>query len=299
MSLEIGSSCGPSGVIWEDGNCIPQGVIDPDPVALWVFDVLTPAVSAILVLIIVIHCFKTKTLTWSFLIATASATTWWLETFGDWGQHLLYSPQINHYTLDWWYTAPHNPVLMPITYALYWWAHAWAILRLVQYFQRRFMPNISLGQGILLLSIPFTWAWNVTVEGPATYYGLWTYDPPIGPAFEWERGTYWSYLWPSMLMVGWINLIAWMVGLPEEQNRCNRLERFFNLDRLLQRKGWFNESSSEAAINPSSGTWMFQVVRWLSWVVYFNVTFLLTLVLPLYLMRMVPAFHSYYLPMPW
>lgn len=301
MSMEIGSACGTRGVVWTDGRCIPQSVMNPDPQAVWGFDVLIPIVSAVLLAIIIYRCIREKCLTWSFLVATASATTWWLETFGDWGQHLLYSPKLNHYTLDWWYTAPHNPVLMPVTYALYWWAHAWAILRVVQYFRKNMLTTISMGLGIILLSVPFTWLWNIVVEGPATYFGLWTYDPPIGPGIEWPRGSYWPILWPSMLMVGWINLIAWMVGLPEESNHLNKLERFFHLQKLLQRAGWSKSASGSdaGAVNPVSGNWKFQSIRWLCWVAFFNVTFLLTLVLPLFLMRMVFAFHSEYLPIPW
>jgi hypothetical protein len=260
-----------------------------------VFDVVTPALAAVLLAVIVWDCLRKRTLTWSFLIAIASATTWWLETFGDWAQHLLYSPVLRHYTLDWWYTAPHNPDLMPVTYALYWWAHAWAILRLAQWLRGKW-PNLTLGQGILLLSAPVTFLWNLVIEGAATYLGWWTYDPPIGPALVWERGTYWPLTWPVFLMMGWINLIAWMVGLPEEQNRINRLERFFRLDRLLAKAGWSKVSGSS---NPMAGNWRFQSVRLLAWILYFNVTFALTLNLPLFLMRMIPGFHSDYLPLPW
>jgi hypothetical protein len=294
----VGSPCGPDGVIWEDGICLPQGIIDPT--APWIFDIVTPALAAVLLIIIFYHCARDRTLTWSFLIAIASATTWWLETFGDWAQHLLYSPVLHHYTLDWWYAAPHNPVLMPVTYALYWWAHAWAILRLAELVLRKW-PALTLGQGILILSLPVTFLWNLVIEGAATYLGWWTYDPPIGPAIAWERGTFWPLTWPVCLMIGWINLIAWMVGLPEEQDRLNRLDRFMGLHRLLARVAWLKTGveQPEAVHNPALGNWKFQIVRLLSWIVFFNITFALTLNLPLFLMRMIPAFHSYYLPMPW
>jgi hypothetical protein len=288
------SACGPPGSIWQDGTCLPAGIINPDPVAVWIFETGTPLFSAIIVAFLLYKSLQQKTLTWSLLIAIASASCWWLETNGDWSQHLLYSPVLSHYTLNWPYTSPHNPNYMPITYALYWWAHAWAVLRLVGWVQKRHFPNLTLGMGILLFSVPFTWGWNIIVEGPATWAGLWTYDPPIGPAIEWARGTYWPVLWPSMLMVVWINLIAWMVRLPEEQNELNRIERLFNLGGLLGKPGW---SRGEGG-NPMLGTARFQAVRLLCWVIFFNVTFALTLNLPLFVMRMWGGFHSNYLPLP-
>jgi hypothetical protein len=294
MTIPIGSACGPHGVIWQDGTCLPAGIINPDPIAVWIFETGTPLLSAVIVAFLIYKSIQQKTLTWSILIALASASCWWLESNGDWSQHLLYSPVLSHYGLSWPYTSPHNPNYMPITYALYWWAHAWAILKLVAWVQQRYFPNLTLGQGILLFSIPFTWAWNIVIEGPATWAGLWTYDPPIGMAIEWARGTYWPMLWPSLLMVGWINLIAWMVKLPEEQGELNRIERFFRLGVLLAKPGWSRGESSVA--NPMLGTAKFQLVRLLCWVLFFNVTFALTLNLPLFLMRMVFGFHSEYLP---
>jgi hypothetical protein len=170
---------------------------------VWIFETGTPLLSALIVAFLVYQSIRQKTLTWSILIALASASCWWLETNGDWSQHLIYSPVLSHYRRDWPYTSPRNPNYMPITYALNWWAHAWAILKLVAWMQRRYFPAMTLGQGILIFSVPFTWAWNIVVEGPATWVGLWTYDPPIGVAIEWARGTNWPMLWPSLLMVGW------------------------------------------------------------------------------------------------
>lgn len=297
MTRQSGTVCGPHGVIWHDGRCLPRGIVSPNAVAVWIFDTGVPLLAALIVAVLVYRSIKGRTLTWSVLIATSSASCWWLETFGDWAQHLLYSPVLKHGHLAWWCTTPHNPIFMPITYALYWWAHAWAILRLVQWAKTSMLPKLTLGQGIVLFSIAFTWAWNIAVEGPATWAGLWTYDPPIGPALEWARGTYWPILWPSLLMVGWINLIAWMVGLPEEQTRLNRIERLFGLGGVLARSGW-SRAADRSEGDPTRGTLKFQILRWLSWVVFFNVTFALTLVLPLFLVRMAFGLHSYFLPLP-
>ncbi len=133
-----------------------------------------------------------------------SAMTFWQETFGDWAQHLSYSPEFNHYTLTWKWAARHNPLWMPLMYAAYWVAHAWAILRLAQWYQRRRAARgrpVGLGVAIMALTIPVTWLWNFAIEGFAAYMGWWSYDPGIGPVIDMGRGN-WPLLWPMTLMLG-------------------------------------------------------------------------------------------------
>lgn len=312
---------GGEGVVYEDGNCIPQSIVDTG--AAWVINIAVPIASAIFLAFIIWNCLRERRLTWWLLTAVASASTFWLETFGDWGQHLLYTPEVWHYTLPFDMTAPHNPVMMPFLYALYWVAHTWAILKLAQWVMRT--RGWGLGKAILVLSAPLTFVWNVIVEGAATYVGLWTYDPPIGPAIDWTTvggAGYWPLLWPVMLMFGWINLIAYVVGQPEESGRFNRLERFFRLDRLITRPGWSRDElvtyvpasrplsgggtvalavrpqPARAAVEagPDQGTRRFQAVRVAAWLAFFNVTFALTLDLPLIAVRVIGGLDSPYLP---
>jgi hypothetical protein len=100
MTNPIGSACGPAGIIWQDGTCLPAGIIKADPIAVWIFEAGTPLLSAIIVAFLIYKSIRQKTLTWSILIALASASCWWLETKGDWSRHLLYSPVLSHYSLD-------------------------------------------------------------------------------------------------------------------------------------------------------------------------------------------------------
>lgn len=284
--------CPPGGVRWEDGHCVPQGLLDAQYV--WLLDIVVPVLSAIMLIIIARDCIRRRLLSWWMLVAIASASCWWLETFGDWGQHLAYSPLFAHYVIEWPYAGRHNPYWMPLTYAIYWAAHTWIILRLAQWLMRK-RPGLTLGWSIILLSMPVTWIWNLIVEGTAAQLGWWTYDPGIGPVVELARGN-WPLLWPVALMFGWINLIAWMVGPPEEEVQLNRLERFMGLHRLLQRPHWRQAGTAAGTSNPSAGNAGFQLVRLLAWIVYFQVTFLLTLNLPLLLLRVITGWDSPYLP---
>jgi hypothetical protein len=160
------------------------------------------------------------------------------------------------------------------------------VLRLAQWLQRR-RPGTSLGVAILLLTAPVTFLWNLVVEGAATAAGLWTYDPPIGPAIRWANGAHWPLMWPVLLMFGWINLIAWMVGPPEEQHQPNKIERLFGLAGRL---------APSAAGDPTHGGARFQAVRLLVWIVFFNLTFALLLDVPLLAMRVLGGFNSPFLP---
>jgi len=283
--------CPARGSLWSDGRCLPNAILHPTGV--FGMEVAVPVLSAIMLVFIVRKCLRARSLTWSFLLAVASASTFWLETFGDWAQHLLYTPYLHHYTVPIQQSAPHNPVVMPLTYAIYWWAHAWVILRLASWGRQRF-PKIGMGTAILSLSAPVTFLWNLIVEGTTTYFGIWTYDPPIGPAIHWPNGAYWPLLWPVMLMMGWINLIAWMVRLPEEQHEPNGIERLFKLDKLLSNPGWTRGGNNTSDMQ--AGNVRFQLLRLAVWIAFFNVTFALALNLPLYFMRVLGGFGSVWLP---
>lgn len=274
----VADICPQGGVLWTDGRCVPEGLVGAP--ATWVLDVAIPVFAAVMVAVMVRDAIRKRRLTWWLLLSVCSAMCWWLETFGDWGQHLSYSPEFRHYTLDWVGTAPHNPYWMPLMYAVYWVAHAWAILRLAQYIQRR-RPSLSLGKAIMVLTIPVTWVWNLAIEGYAAYMGWWTYEPPIGPFLDMGRGN-WPLLWPMLLMFTWINLIAWMVGPPEDENQLNRIERLFRLDRLL------------SSPDPTSGSWRFQLVRFLSWTAFFQVSFAACFLVPLMGVRAVTGWDTPY-----
>lgn len=271
------------GLHWQDGRCVPQGLVDPPGECL--LDTAVPCAALLILLYFIYRSVQEKRLTWWLMISLSAASTFWLETFGDWGQHLSYSPNFRHYSLPLPFTAPHNPAWMPFMYAVYWVLHTWAILRAAQWFQKR-RPGTGIGVAILVFSVPLTFVWNILVEGYAAYMGWWTYDPPIGPYLDMGRGNF-PLLWPMLLMFTWPNLISWLVGLPEERG-FNRLERWSGFERtLLARTG---------VPDPAAGGWKMQLWRMLTWLVVFQVTFVLCFMVPLLSLRLVSGWHSFYLP---
>lgn len=283
-----GEPCaGGAGVHFADGRCVPSGIVDPPMQAL--LDWVIPAAAILILVGLVVSSVRQRRMTWWLMISLASASTFWLETFGDWGQHLLYSPNFLHYTLPLPMTAPHNPAWMPFMYAVYWVLHTWAILRVAQWFQGR-RPGMGIGRAIILFSVPLTFLWNIFVEGTAAYMGWWTYDPPIGPYLDMGRGNF-PLLWPMLLMFTWPNLIAWLVGLPEESGQLNRLERWFGFEQRL--RAHFGD---RAPPEPGAGGRGLQLQRLGIWIAAFQLTFILCLILPNAGLRLVTGWSSFYLP---
>lgn len=298
-----GESCNAgAGLVWQDGLCLPKGLFDPP--AGWVLDYLTPVLSIIVLIFLIQQSIKKGKPTWWLMIAIAAASTWWMETAGDWGQHLLYSPTFNHYHVDWAISAPHNPMWMPFTYAIYWAGHTWAILRLAQWYQKRH-AGVSLGKAIMVFTVPLTFVWNIAVEGTAAYMGYWTYNPPIGPYLDMGRG-FFPLMWPMLTMFIWPNLISWLVGLPEEQG-LNQLEKFVGLGRWRATAATQLPAAKVGAMAVAGGGtasvavarqggMSFEALRLLAWIVVFNVTFFVALVVPLIGVRLLTNWGSFYLP---
>ncbi|QQD17302.1 hypothetical protein I6N98_13125 [Spongiibacter nanhainus] len=275
---------GGDGVFWLDGKCVPEGIVDP-PMP-WLLNYLIPALAILVLIVLVRDSIKKGELTWWVLMCIASASTFWLETFGDWGQHLLYSPNFHHYALDLPFTAPHNPAWMPFMYAVYWVLHTWAILELAKFYQRRH-PGASLGKAIIVFTVPLTFVWNIAVEGTAAYMGWWTYDPPIGPYLDMGRGNF-PLMWPMLTMFIWPNLISWLVGAPEESGP-NRLERLCGLSQSFK----FDNNDSSLALGTTASA---PLMRLAAWVAIFNVTFIICLIVPLLGLRLLTGWDSLYLP---
>src|SRR3546814_14220182 len=105
-----------------------------------------------------------------------------METMGDWGQHLVYSPALPaHHLLDWlpWKT-PNDPAFMPFAYAVFWGIHANVILWLRQLLQRRY--GWSMLRASLVLALHVHYAWDFTIVGVATTKGGGPENPGIGPS---------------------------------------------------------------------------------------------------------------------
>lgn len=276
-----------------------------------------------------------------------------METIGDWGQHLIYSPKFaRHHLLDWLpLKTPNDPVFVPFAYACYWTTHSVLLMYLAPKLQQRW-KTLTLLQAVVILSIPVNYALDITQEGVCTYLGYWTYgkskflgtngkpltkttDPGFGLVIQWPGGGRQPLTWPILLMTGWPNFIAYWAGKPPLY-KLNIIERAFQLHRFTEPKpacvmgNVSDEESSEHTpllldVSPpktagftvkeffSSATlrqqhdaqcdyrilipvWKFELYRFGAWFVTFQISFFVSLVIPLVLLRYISGRGSIYIP---
>ncbi len=294
------------------------------PSGMWFFNWVVPVIGTVFIMLAAADVVRRRRLTWGFLFLFNSLAVYWMETIGDWGQMLLYSPAfVRHHLLDWLpLKTPNDPLFMPFSYAVYWGFHALLILWLSQWVATRL--DWSLLKAMVVLAIPVNYAWDFLVEGTATAMGWWTYDPGIGPVLQWSSGTRITLLWTIGLMCLWPNLIAYWAGKPPIRG-LNHLERFCRLDRFTKSKHPRHTMvSGTAAVTaapsglglvtqPSPLTkqrefddflnyevtiprWRFELMRLGAWFVGFQISFFLLLIVPLVAMRTLTGADSAYVP---
>lgn len=302
----------------------PPALLDPSGV--WFFNWVIPIVGGLVVLLAVIDTIRRRRLTWGFLFLTNSMLVYWMETVGDWGQQLVYSPAFaEHHLLDWLpLKTPNDPWFMPFAYACYWTVHAWIVLKIGQYLVRRF--GWSLLTAIAVLAVPVNYAWDFLVEATAAAMGWWVYDPGIGPHIEFANGGKFTLLWTIGLMTFWPNIIAYWAGKPPIRT-LNHFERFLGLQRFTRPKAPGRETATTHDGNGVARAstlvaeqrtpthvdktvefdgfldyevtiprWKFELARFGAWFVIFQISFFAMTVLPLLIMRVVTGSHSIYVP---
>ncbi|OFB36705.1 hypothetical protein BA059_22690 [Mycolicibacterium sp. (ex Dasyatis americana)] len=282
-----------------------------------------PIVGSIFIVLAITDVVRRRRFTWGFLFLFNSMAVYWMETIGDWGQQLFYSPAFaEHHLLDWLpLKTPNDPVFMPFAYAVYWGVHALLVLYLSQWLSAR--TNWSMLQSMLALAIPVNYVWDFLVEGTAAYFGWWTYDPGIGPVLEWSTGGRITLLWTIGIMCIWPNLIAYWAGKPPIVG-LNHLERFCRLERYTAPKARTTTDPSSAlstthlnmgglAVEVDRRTkqqefddhlnydvtiarWKFELMRLGAWFVGFQVTFFFLTVFPLVILRIITGTDSPYIP---
>ena len=291
-----------------------------DPTGMWFFNWVIPIAGSVFIVLVVADVVRRRRLTWGFLFLFNSMAVYWMETAGDWGQMLFYSPAFaEHHLLDWLpLKTPNDPLFMPFAYAVYWGVHALLVLWLSQWVSSRF--GWSMLKSMVVLAIPVNYVWDFVVEGTATAMGWWTYDPGIGPVLEWDSGGRITLLWTIGIMCTWPNLIAYWAGKPPVRG-LNHLERFCGLDRFTRVKMPVREPASvtlpagaaAVATQPALLTktqefddflnyevaiarWKFELMRLGAWFVGFQVSFAIFLVGPLIILRAVLGADSAYVP---
>lgn len=299
------------------GHLIPP--VTENPTGVWFFNWVIPIAGAGFIVLSVADVVRRRRFTWGFLFLFNSMAVYWMETVGDWGQMLFYSPAFTqHHLLDWLpLKTPHDPLFMPFAYAVYWGVHALLVLWLSQRLSVRM--GWSMLKSMLVLAVPINYVWDFIVEGLATAMGWWTYDPGIGPVLEWSSGGRITLLWTIGLMCTWPNLIAYWTGKPPIRG-LNHLERFCGLDHFTTAKRPLREAvpvrgpaTLGLATRPQRMTkteefddflnyevtiarWRFELMRLGAWFVGFQITFFLFLVGPLLALRAVLGAQSPYVP---
>lgn len=281
---------------------VPPALLDP--AAPWVFSWVIPIVGGGIVVLAMADSIRRRRLTWGFLFLVNSMLVFWMETLGDWGQHLVYSPHFaHHHLLDWMpVKTPYDPVFMPFAYAVYWTVHALVVLHAARWLVRRF--GWSLLTAIVVLGLPVNYAWDFFVEASAAALGWWTYDPGFGPVLEFANGGKLTLVWTIGVMSFWPNLMAFWANKPPVHS-LNHFERFFLLDRWTRPHAPSVPSpGADAAAAFDAGLdyevtvprWKFEFWRFVAWFVVFQVTFALLAVGPIVLMRVVTGHGSPYAP---
>ena len=73
-----------------------------DPTGVWFFNWVIPIVGSIFIVLAIADVIRRRRLTWGFLFLFNSLAVYWMETVGDWGQMLFYSPAFaEHHLLEW------------------------------------------------------------------------------------------------------------------------------------------------------------------------------------------------------
>lgn len=301
------------------GPPTPPALLDPS--STWVFDGVIPVVGGLILLAAVLDSVRRRRLTWGVLFLASSLGVYWMETVGDWGQQLVYSPAFTeHHLLDWLpLKTPNDPLFMPFAYAVYWTVHALVVLYIGQLLQKRF--GWSLLRAVVVLSLPVNYAWDFLVEATATKMGWWSYAPGIGPKIAWGGDANFTLLWTIGLMSVWPNLIAFWAGKPPVRT-LNHLELFFRLDRFTRPRAEPATTPTRAAgstllqervatsdrrtaqerydalldYEVTIARWRFEAYRLLAWFSVFQLSFFLLLIVPLVLMRWLTGADSVYVP---
>lgn len=290
------------------------------PAGVWFFNWVIPIVGSLFIVLVIADVIRRRRFTWGFLFLFNSMAIYWMETVGDWGQMLFYSPTFaRHHLLEWLpLKTPNDPLFMPFAYAVYWGVHAILVLWLSQLVASR--TGWSMLKSLLILAIPVNYVWDFVVEGTATAMGWWTYDPGMGPVLQWPNGGRITLVWTIGLMCVWPNLIAYWAGKPPIRG-LNHLERFCGLQHFTVPKttpptpavdtagaGIAVEVATRPVVKTKQqefddylnydvtiARWKFELLRLGAWFVCFQVSFCV-LAVPLVLFRALSGVDSPYVP---
>jgi hypothetical protein len=239
------------------------GTLD-EPVGFRVYEVGITVVAVGLISTGIWQSIRAAQLAPLLLMAVATGTAFWQETYGDWGAYCLYSDRF--LTHDWGHTAGSAPVQcwwFIAGYVVFYTTLFQSLIVAVDYVRKRW-PHRNPYLVAAVLSLPIFYAFDLVFEGTTVGLGFWNYEHVFGPAVNIGNGTF-PLLWPIVEQVPFMAIAAF--GLTW---RDDRGEDVFVLAarRVLRR--------------PPG-----QLAILTSWIVIVNITFLATTIIPLMVMRWV------------
>jgi hypothetical protein len=196
------------------------------------------------------------------LMSVSAGTAFWQETYGDWGAYCLYSARF--LTYDWGHTLWSAPVRcwwFIAGYMVFYTTLFQALIAAVNFVRGRW-PRRNPYLMAALLSLPIFYIFDLVYEGTTVGLGYWNYEYVFGPSVHVGNGTF-PLLWPIVEQVPFMAIAAF--GLTW---RNSRGENVFDV-------------AAQRVLRRAPG----QIAILVSWIVIVNVTFLITTILPIMLMR--------------
>lgn len=244
-----------------------------DPVGLPVWEIGITLVAVTLLVIGARQSLKTRKFSPLFLSTVAAASAFWQETYGDWGTYLLYSDSFQTY--EW--------AKGPLTAPVHCW---WFIPGYVMFYGTLFAwmehqvkiargrwPNANPYLVATLLAFPVFFLFDLVLEGTALGLGFWDYTYIFGPSLPIGGGTF-PLLWPVIEQVPFLILVA--VAMMWRNSRDQ------DVFQVIAHKVGRREPGQLAIL--------------VSWIVTFNVAFLVATIFPLMLLRFVAGPASTLVP---
>lgn len=234
---------------------------DPKPSAR-VYEVLMVLSALELLTVGVVQSVRERRLSRLLLMALASGTAFWQETYGDWGAYVLYSERFATYS--WGNTMWAGPV------RCWWWIAGYMVfytsfylglLYAVQLVRDRW-PNRNPYITAAFLALPAFYIFDLVYEGTTTGLGYWSYIYTFGPAAHIGNGTF-PLLWPILEQVPFMALAAFALTWRNHDG-----EDVF-------------EIAARAVTRKAPG----QLAILTSWIVIVNIAFATTTILPIMAMR--------------
>lgn len=244
-----------------------------DPVGHRVWEIGITVAALALLGIGIRQSIKARKFSALFLTTVASASAFWQETYGDWGTYLLYSDRFHTY--QWGQGPLTSPVqawwFIPGYVMFYGTLFAWMGTQVT--FVRSRWPKANPYLVATLLAFPVFYVFDLIVEGTVTGLGLWHYTYIFGPGVTIGNGSF-PLVWPIIEQVPFVILVAVAMMW-----RSDRGEDVFHV-------------AARTVLRRDPG----QLAILVSWVVTFNIAFLVTTIGPLMLLRAVAGPASALVP---